>query len=211
MTYFLYTDTIITTLAESARLDINNEWEDVVVYGVKVEEPQPEENDMYLTNLHGTLIKDLPGINTYFVPFYDTKPLSVKSQLKYIKHPLTIRFANTINYLKTLSGVRFVSIFCIGPKSVLPIHIDDESRPAFSPSSDRNVVIGLEIPSEDTNYIGVDIGGSVIGQKYNHALVFDSNVPHSAWNNTGDWWATLILHVDPASCKDSRYLGTQND
>ncbi len=112
------------------------------------------------------------------------------------KDTLIKKFQKSLNYAKTLSGVVKIELIAIGPNSVVPTHLDDMSRPQFDNNNDwYSVFIGVVVPSIDLRMIGVQVGNEIYNHMCGKAIVFDTQIPHSAYNNTDQWWLSLRLSI----------------
>lgn len=103
------------------------------------------------------------------------------------------RFPETNRYIKKLRGVKDAVIIGFGPQSQLYTHVDTIELLPYSEIDWLSVYIGIIVPSYDPNKVAVKIGNKV----YDHSdiLVFDTQIPHSAWNWTDKWWVSIRLAV----------------
>ena len=60
-----------------------------------------------------------------------------------------------------------------------------------------SVYMGMFVPSFDPTKVGVKVGDTVYDHK--ETIIFDTQIPHSAWNWTDDWWVSLRLNVKKAA------------
>jgi hypothetical protein len=56
-----------------------------------------------------------------------------------------------------------------------------------------SVYMGMFVPSYDATKVAVKVGDDI----YNHKdiIVFDTQIPHSGWNWTDEWWVSIRLAV----------------
>ncbi|NBP59036.1 hypothetical protein EBU71_21305 [bacterium] len=107
---------------------------------------------------------------------------------------LLAKFKKTLNLCHQLPGIEKIEIIAVGPCSVVPLHLDDMSRPAYDTSNDwYSVLIGVCVPSNNIELLGIEIGNKKYSIEQNVPIIFDTQVPHHAWNNTKDWWVSLRL------------------
>ena len=101
------------------------------------------------------------------------------------------RFPKTIDFLKKMPGVKIASCVAIAPNSIVPLHLDDMDSPAYQLNDWYAVLIGVVVP--DPNLVGMKIGDNIYTHTQGTSIIFDTQIPHSAWNKTDDWWVTLRL------------------
>lgn len=116
------------------------------------------------------------------------------------------KFPKTIEFIKTISGLEAATCIAIGPKSIMPLHLDDMSRPSYDLNDWYAVLIGIDVPSSDPKSIGLEIDGGIYTHSYGTAIVFDTQVPHSAWNNTDKWWVCLRFRIKKESFKNENII-----
>jgi hypothetical protein len=105
-------------------------------------------------------------------------------------------FPKTLEFLKELNGITRIELIAIGPNSIIPLHLDDMSRPQFDPNNNFYIMfIGIHVPSDDASIVGLQIDKEIYNHTYGKAIVFDTQIPHSAWNNSDKWWLSLRLSV----------------
>jgi len=184
-----FTDENILNLCDVLRTDLNNEWESLLPLAVDVRNLDKDETgDYFYKTIDGTPVHDVPTARVWYLRIYDKH-----DQMDGI---ISNRFNRSILELECVPGIRRVFIVFIAPNADLPRHIDDLERPPYDPSETYNLVLGVSVPSEDINDLGINIHTTDLNLKNNHAILFDANVPHNAWNKTNDWWISSILVVD---------------
>jgi hypothetical protein len=105
-------------------------------------------------------------------------------------------FPKTLEFLKELNGIIKIELIAIGPNSIIPLHLDDMTRPQFDSNNNFYVMfIGIHVPSNDASIVGLQIDKEIYNHTYGKAIVFDTQIPHSAWNNSDKWWLSLRLSV----------------
>ena len=102
-------------------------------------------------------------------------------------------FPNTQELIKNIPGIKDAVIIGIGPQSQLYTHVDTVELEPYAEIDWLSVYMGMFIPSLDKTKIGVKVGDEI----YNHkeTITFDTQIPHSAWNWTDDWWVSIRLAV----------------
>lgn len=102
-------------------------------------------------------------------------------------------FPNTTKIIKENSNIVSAVILGFGPNSQLYPHVDTVELPPYAEVNWLSVFMGLYVPSYDKDLVGVKVGDTV----YSHEdiIVFDTQVPHLAWNNTNEWWISIRLSV----------------
>jgi hypothetical protein len=125
-----------------------------------------------LTDIHP---RDREDMNLNFIP--------VDSKL----------FPKTKGIIDKTSYIRDAYVIGLGPMSQLHTHVDEISLPPYSEIDWLSVYIGMFVPSYDANKIAVKVGETV----YDHSniIIFDTQIPHSAWNWTDKWWISVRLAV----------------
>jgi hypothetical protein len=102
-------------------------------------------------------------------------------------------FPKTYKLLKTIPEFIDANIIGFGPQSQLYPHVDTVELEPYAEIDWLSVYIGLFVPSYDADKVGVKVGKTV----YNHknTIIFDTQIPHSAWNWTDDWWVSIRIAV----------------
>lgn len=98
---------------------------------------------------------------------------------------------NIIDYVKSINGISRVTINLLQKYSFMPIHIDDDTRPEYDDTSRYYNII---IPVNDHGWSIVDY--KVIKNKKGEPLIFNSQVPHGAMNDTLETRITIYLIVE---------------
>lgn len=110
---------------------------------------------------------------------------------------------STYDLIASLAGLQLSTFFFIAPHTQVPTHIHDMERPEYDYTPQYNVFLGLSVPSEESEMIGAKVDKEVYNNAPGRALVFDYQVPHSAWNNTDDWWLGIIFYIDKEQFNES--------
>jgi len=102
-------------------------------------------------------------------------------------------FPHTQELIKDVPGIKDAVIIGIGPQSQLYTHVDTVELEPYAEIDWLSVYMGMFIPSFDEAKVGVKVGEKI----YNHkeTIIFDTQIPHSAWNWTQDWWVSIRLAV----------------
>jgi hypothetical protein len=109
----------------------------------------------------------------------------------------------TYDLMTSLQGLTLATLFFIAPHSVVPRHIHDMERPEYDYTPEYNVFLGISVPSEEAEFVGAQVGKDVYNNANGRALIFDYQVPHSAWNNTDDWWLGIIFYINKECFNES--------
>ncbi len=112
-----------------------------------------------------------------------------------IEEKILSKFPLTVDYIKLMPGVIDARMIAIGPNSILPLHLDDMGRPSYDLNDWYSVFIGIQVPSENSDLLGVQIETDICKHKSGLAIIFDTQIPHHAWNNTSEWWISLRLSI----------------
>lgn len=102
-------------------------------------------------------------------------------------------FPRTFEICKTVDGFINASIIAFGPQSQLYPHVDTVDLEPYSEINWLSVYIGIYVPSYDSKKVGLKIDEKVFDHK--DIIVFDTQIPHSAWNWTNEWWVSIRLAV----------------
>lgn len=139
-----------------------------------------------LTDIHP---RDRTNVNLYC-------GLLLGEEVTDYKQSLLDKFQRSLSFSKSLPGVVRIELIAIGPNSIVPLHLDDMSRCPFDNTNDwYSVFIGVIVPSTDFKMLGVQINNQLYNHMFGKAIVFDTQNPHSAYNNTTDWWLSLRLSI----------------
>jgi len=135
----------------------------------------------------GNIVRGRKDVKLYYLPIYD--PTAGLFEEK---------FKTVTDVLVNMTGVSKAHIVFIGPNSIVPKHIDNDTVPAYNNSVSFNVYVGVNVPSNAR--ITID-GEEVIHTKHK-AIIFDAQQPHSAINNTNEWWVSLLIYIDKDKFKN---------
>jgi len=104
-----------------------------------------------------------------------------------------ILFPQTAALIKAMPKIRNANIIALEPQSQLYPHVDTIELAPYAEIDWLSVYMGLFVPSLDPSKVAVKIGNTV----YNHkeTIIFDTQIPHSAWNWTNEWWVSIRLAV----------------
>ena len=141
------------------------------------------DNSSDLTNVHPKNRKDL----LMYIIFLN-KNIDLNNEIKN-------KFSRTYEHIQNISGVVDTVCIAIAPKSIMPLHIDDIEKGLYHYNDWYSVFMGVKVPSLDSNLIGVEIDNITYSHSENNAIVFDTQLPHAAWNKTDDWWISLKFSV----------------
>ena len=141
------------------------------------------DNSYDLTDIHP---KNRKNLLMYIIFFKKNDELDDK-----IKN----RFPMTYEYIQKIPGVIDTVCIAIAPNSIMPLHIDDMEKGLYQYNDWYSVFIGVKVPSSDSNLLGVEIDKIIYNHSEKNAIVFDTQCPHRAWNNTNDWWISLRFNV----------------
>lgn len=102
-------------------------------------------------------------------------------------------FPETFKILEKNKSITDANIIAFAPQTQLYEHVDTVELQPYAEINWLSVYMPMFVPSFDTNKVGVKVGDDI----YNHedTIVFDTQIPHSAWNWTDDWWVSLRLSV----------------
>lgn len=185
----LYSDNILKLLAKILREELGSNWETVAkAHGINLNDPAGG-----YTDTAGNPIAGRSDVNVYYLNTYDRSGT--------VHSDVAEQFSRSNRILKGLPGLERTFIAFIGPNSVIPCHVDDPERPAFNPSKRLNVLLGIQVPSNNIEQIGLRVNTESINQCNDHAVSFDANIPHDAWNNTNEWWIGIVLLTDKEHVK----------
>jgi hypothetical protein len=133
-----------------------------------------------LTEVHP---KDRTNVSIYVIFLYDHMYAATEEIQK--------KFSKTRNYVQTMPGVNTLKCIAIGPNSIVPLHLDDMNREPYDLNNWYSVFTGVIVPSEDANLIGIKIDNDIYSHAEEKSIIFDTQIPHCAWNNTDQWWISL--------------------
>lgn len=125
-----------------------------------------------LTDVHP---RDRKDMNLNFIPIDDTL------------------FPQTAALIKAMPKIRNAYVIALGPQSQLYPHVDTIELEPYAEIDWLSVYMGVFVPSKDTSKVAVKVGNTVYSHK--DTIIFDTQIPHSAWNWTDKWWVSIRLAV----------------
>lgn len=102
-------------------------------------------------------------------------------------------FPRTASLIKTIPKIRNAYIIALAPQSQLYPHVDTIELEPYAEIDWLSVYMGIFVPSQDPSKVAVKVGDTVYDHK--DTIIFDTQIPHSAWNWTDDWWVSIRLAV----------------
>ena len=103
-------------------------------------------------------------------------------------------FPNTLKLIEQVPGINNALIIGIAPQSQLYTHVDTIDLEPYEEIDWLSVYMGMFVPSLDQSKLGVKVGDKIFNHK--NTIIFDTQIPHSAWNWTDNWWVSVRLSVD---------------
>jgi|TARA_B110000977_G_scaffold105010_1_gene137007 hypothetical protein len=156
-------------------------------------------------NIQNSAIKEavsIGNIKSYFVKVTDVDDSPDMTDI----HPrdredMDLRFMtlNKIMFPKTLAliqqdaNITDANIIAFAPQTQLYEHVDTIELEPYAEIDWLSVYMGMFVPSFDPTKVGVKVGDTVYDHK--ETIIFDTQIPHSAWNWTDDWWVSVRLNV----------------
>jgi hypothetical protein len=125
-----------------------------------------------LTDIHP---RDRKDMNLNFVPIDD------------------MLFPQTSALIKAMPKIRNAYIIALAPQSQLYPHVDTIKLAPYAEIDWLSVYMGIFVPSQNPSKVAVKVGNTVYSHK--DTIIFDTQIPHSAWNWTNDWWVSIRLAV----------------
>lgn len=125
-----------------------------------------------LTNVHP---RDRTDLDLFFIP--------VDRKL----------FPKTTELVETTPGILRATIIGFAPRSQLYTHVDTVELMPYEYVNWKSVFIGMFVPSFDSTKVAVKIENDIFDHK--EIIIFDAQIPHSAWNSTDNWWVSIRLSV----------------
>lgn len=104
-----------------------------------------------------------------------------------------VLFPKTKQLIEGVPEIRDAMIIGFGPQSQLYPHVDTTELEPYAEIDWVSVYIGMFVPSYDANEVAVKIEDEVHSHK--EIITFDTQIPHSAWNWTDEWWVSIRLAV----------------
>jgi aspartyl/asparaginyl beta-hydroxylase (cupin superfamily) len=123
----------------------------------------------------------------------DVHPRDRKDMDMYFVPVDNIVFPKTAELIKADSSIRDAYVIAFGPQSQLYPHVDTVELEPYAEIDWLSVYMGMFVPSYDADKVAVKVGETVYDHK--DTIVFDTQIPHSAWNWTDSWWVSLRLAV----------------
>ena len=102
-------------------------------------------------------------------------------------------FPQTAELIKSKPQIRNAHIIALAPQTQLYTHVDHMELPPYAEIEWLSVYMGMFVPSYDDSKVAVKVGNTVYDHK--ETIVFDTQIPHSAWNWTDEWWVSIRLAV----------------
>lgn len=102
-------------------------------------------------------------------------------------------FPETYKLIKTVPEIVDAAIIGFAPNSQLYTHVDTATLPPYSDVNWVSVFMGMFVPSTDIEEVAVKIDNTIFNHK--EPIIFDAQIPHSAWNKTSGWWISIRLSV----------------
>jgi len=106
-------------------------------------------------------------------------------------------FPETTWLIENNSSITDANIIAFAPQTRLYKHVDTIELEPYAEIDWFNVYMGMYVPSFDPNKVGILVGDNYYDHK--ETVIFDTQIPHSAWNYTDDWWVSLRLNVKKAA------------
>lgn len=104
-----------------------------------------------------------------------------------------ILFPKTFELIKTCPQIRDAIVIGFAPQTQLYTHVDDVNLEPYAEINWLSVYMGLFVPSYNADKVAVKVGDTVYDHK--DIIIFDTQIPHSAWNWTDEWWVSIRLAV----------------
>ena len=161
---------------------------DLMPYRIETDgEPWSGSSD---SSVHGMLYQDL-----HYIP--------IKEPEDTLDPFIDKEFKLASDIMDSMPGLSRSMIILIGPNSIVATHVDTYDLPAYHNSIDYNVLMGISVPSTNVADIGMKIGNININHSNNGTIIWDSQIPHSAWNHTDEWWVTAVAYINKETFKDA--------
>lgn len=106
-------------------------------------------------------------------------------------------FPETTWLIGNNSSITDANIIAFAPQTRLYKHVDTIELEPYAEIDWFSVYMGIYVPSFDPNKVGILVGDNYYDHK--ETVIFDTQIPHSAWNYTDDWWVSLRLNVKKAA------------
>lgn len=104
-----------------------------------------------------------------------------------------ILFPNTFALIQSQPQIRDAYVIGFAPQTQLYPHVDTIELEPYAEIDWLSVYMGMFVPSTDPTKVAVKVGDDI----YNHSdiIIFDTQIPHSGWNWTDEWWVSIRLAV----------------
>ena len=99
----------------------------------------------------------------------------------------------TASLVKSIPEIRDAYVIALAPQTQLYPHVDTIELEPYAEIDWLSVYMGMFVPSYDASKVAVKVGDTVYDHK--ETIVFDTQIPHSAWNWTDEWWVSIRLAV----------------
>ena len=102
-------------------------------------------------------------------------------------------FKLTSKLIEQDSNIIDALIIAFAPQTQLYEHVDTVELEPYAKIDWLSVYMPMFVPSIDSSKVGVKVGDIIYDHK--ETIIFDTQIPHSAWNWTDNWWVSLRLSV----------------
>lgn len=102
-------------------------------------------------------------------------------------------FPKTSKLIKNYQHIRDAYIIGFAPQTQLYPHVDTIELEPYAEIDWLSVYMGMFVPSTDPAKVAVKVGNDIYDHK--DIIIFDTQIPHSGWNWTNDWWVSIRLAV----------------
>jgi hypothetical protein len=151
-----------------------------------------------------SIVEEIKSVNIteYFVKVTDIDnspdlteihPKDRKDLLLYIMNITDEVFPKTSALVKLNPSIVNASILGFAPQSQMYTHVDTVELPPYATVNWLSMFMPIKVPSFNSSIVGVKIGDNIYSHK--DTIVFDAQIPHSAWNFSNEWWISIRLSV----------------
>lgn len=102
-------------------------------------------------------------------------------------------FPKTTSLINSILEIRDAYVIALAPQTQLYPHVDTIELEPYAEIDWLSVYMGMFVPSYDASKVAVKVGETVYDHK--ETIIFDTQIPHSAWNWTDEWWVSIRLAV----------------
>lgn len=102
-------------------------------------------------------------------------------------------FPKTSALIKNCPQIRDAYVIGFAPQTQLYPHVDTVDLEPYAEIDWLSVYMGMFVPSYDADKVAVKVGDDIYDHK--DIIVFDTQIPHSGWNWTDEWWVSIRLAV----------------